>query len=339
MSKYKENLTQLIGKTPLLKLTRIGVKEELEILGKCEFLNPSGSLKDRILLHILTSAIKEGKLKPGITILEATTGNTGIATAMMGAFLGHPVLIIMPDGMSEERKKAIRAFGAEIMFTPGAESDVDLTLKKVQELLEVEPGKYFWVNQFNNPLNVEAHYMTTGPEIWEQTGGTIDAFIATQGSAGTITGVAKFLKEKNPSIRIFAIEPKECAILAGRGWGYHKIEGIGDGFVPSIFDITLLDGVVLVSSQEAIDMANRMSREEGLFVGISTGANVVGALKLKKKHPKFKRVITMFNDHGFRYLSTALLGEEKVVEIPEREHQTGLTEEQIAILEKIEVIE
>lgn len=339
MSKYKENLTRLIGQTPLLKLSRIEVELGVEIMGKCEFLNPSGSLKDRILLHILTSAIREGKLRPGMTILEATTGNTGIATAMMGAYLGYPVVIVMPEGMSEERKKAICAFGAEILFTPGGESDVDLTLKKVQELLGQEPGKYFWVDQFNNPLNVEAHYRTTGPEIWEQTGGELDAFIASQGSAGTITGVARFLKEKKSSIKVYAIEPEECAILAGRGWGSHQIEGIGDGFVPSIFDLTLLDGVVLVSSKEAIDMAKRLSREEGLFVGISTGANVAGALKLKKTYPEFKRIVTMFNDHGFRYLSTALLGAEKVVEVPEREHHTGLTEEQKSILKSLEVIE
>ncbi|MCS7131996.1 MAG: cysteine synthase family protein, partial [Hadesarchaea archaeon] len=205
--KVAKDVTKLIGLTPMVRLNKIMDGRDLEILGKAEFLNPSGSLKDRILLKILKDAIQSGKLRPGMTIIESTTGNTGISTAMMGAYLGYPVLIVMPEGMSEERKKAISAFGARILTLPGAESDVDLVVEKVREIISLSPGRYFWVDQFNNPLNVQAHYETTAPEIWEQTdGGAFDAFVATQGTAGTITGVGRYIKERNPNIKVYAVE-------------------------------------------------------------------------------------------------------------------------------------
>ncbi|KUO43397.1 MAG: hypothetical protein APU95_05980 [Hadesarchaea archaeon YNP_N21] len=337
--KISENLSDCVGYTPLIKLNKITNGRDVEILGKAEFMNPSGSLKDRILHRILTEAIRKGELKPGMTIIESTTGNTGISTAMFGALLGYPVLIIMPEGMSEERKKAIKAFGARILTLPGAESDVDLVMKYAAGLVASDPKLYFWVNQFNNPLNVAAHYETTAPEIWEQTDGNIDAFVATQGTGGTITGVGKYLKEKNPKIKVYPVEPAECPILSKQKWGSHRIEGIGDGFIPSIMDISLFDGVILVSSEEAIKMTRRLALEEGLFVGISSGANVVACLKLHDKHPELKRIVTMLNDTGFRYFSTPLFGEEKKIEIPEREHPIELTPEQRKILSKLEIIE
>jgi len=337
--KVARDVTDLIGLTPLVCLDKIVGGRDLEILGKAEFLNPSGSLKDRVLLKIMKEAMERGKLRPGMTIIESTTGNTGISTAMMGALLGYPVLIVMPEGMSEERKKAIMAYGAKILTLPGAESDVDLVVKKVEEIISFDPGRYFWVNQFNNVLNVQAHYETTGPEIWEQSGEALDAFVATQGTAGTITGVGRYLKERDSDIKVYAVEPAECPILSKQRWGSHSIEGIGDGFIPSIFDISILDGVILVSSEEAIQMARRLAMEEGLFVGISSGANVMACLKLHDHHPELKRMVTMLNDHGFRYFTTPLFGVVKEMRIPEREHPIKLTAKQREILSRLEVIE
>ncbi|MEM2192381.1 MAG: cysteine synthase family protein, partial [Candidatus Hadarchaeales archaeon] len=201
-----KSLTELVGNTPLIRFNRLPKLAgfpDLELFGKAEFMNPSGSLKDRILVKILTQAISEGKLRPGMTIVESTTGNTGISTAMFGAYFGFPVLIIIPEGMSEERMKAIRAFGAKILTVPGAESDVDLALRQARELVSSDPDHYFWVDQFNNPMNVQAHYETTGPEIWEQMEGKIDAFVAAAGTGGTVTGVAKYLKEKDPNVKVY----------------------------------------------------------------------------------------------------------------------------------------
>lgn len=342
LGRVAEDLTGAIGNTPIIKINKITKNSnapKLELFGKAEFMNPSGSLKDRILFKILKSAIEKGELKRGMTILESTTGNTGIATSMMGALLGFPVVIVMPAGMSEERKKAMKVFGAEIVEVPGAESDVDLALNKAKELIESNPKKYFFVDQFNNPVNVQAHYETTGPEIWKQMGGELDAFAATAGTGGTITGVGKYLKEKNPKIKIYLIEPSECPVLSKQRWGSHQIEGIGDGFIPSIMDISILDGVILVDSESAIEMTRRLAREEGLFVGISSGANVKACLKLHRRHPELKRVVTMLNDHGYRYFSTAVFGEAKKVEIPERPHPIEITPEQRRVLFRLEVIE
>lgn len=337
-----EDITELVGNTPLVKLSRLADLSgmtNLELFGKAEFMNPSGSLKDRILLKILKDAIEAGELRKGMTILESTTGNTGISTAMMGTRLGFPVIIVMPEGMSEERKKTIRMFGAEIMTVPGAESDVDLAVKRTMELVEQNPRKYFLVNQFNNQANVKAHYETTGPEIWEQVDGKLDAFAATVGTGGTLTGVGKYLKEKNSNIKIYAVEPADCPVLAKQRWGTHPIEGIGDGFIPSILDLSLLDGVILVSSQKSIEMTKRLARDEGLFLGISSGANVEACLKLHKHHPKLKRLATMLNDHGFRYFSTLLFGEAKTVKVPERPHPIDVSPAQRKLLSKLEVVE
>lgn len=344
-SRYQKaagDVTELIGLTPLIRLRKLialAGRPELELFGKAEFMNPSGSLKDRILLKIIKDAMERGELKPGMTLVESTTGNTGISTAMLGAHLGFHVLFIIPEGMSEERVKAIRAFGAKIMTLPGAESDVDLAVKRAREIVSLDPKRYFWVNQFNNQANVQAHYETTGPEIWEQAGGRLDAFVAAVGTGGTLTGVGKYLKKQNPNLKIYAVEPAECPVISKQRWGSHRIEGVGDGFIPSIFDISLLNGVILVSSERAIWMTKRIARDEGLFLGISSGANVEACLELHKRHPELKRVATMFNDHGFRYFSTLLFGEVKEISIPERPHAIELTLQQRKLLSKLEVIE
>jgi len=210
-------------------------------------------------------------------LIEATTGNAGISTAMIAAVKGYQAVICMPGGMSEERKKIIRAYGATIVETPGGESDVDLVMKKVREIMAEAPGRYWEVGQFTNPNNWQAHYHTTGPEIWRQTDGKVDAFIAPQGTGGTITGVAKYFHEQKAQTKFYAIEPAECPLLTKSQWGSHKIEGIGDGFIPETLDVSLLDGVVTTTSEEAINMARRLAREEGIFCGISSGCSVARA--------------------------------------------------------------
>jgi len=317
-----DSIFQLIGGTPLVKLRKIQKTEKInaDILVKLEFVNPTGSLKDRIYFEMITKAIEAGDLKPGMEIVEASTGNAGISCAFIGGILGYKVTIVMPAGMSQERMKIIRAYGADIIFTKGAESDVDLCLKKIEELMEENPGKYWWPDQYSNPNNPNAHYKTTGPEIWQQTKGKVDCFVASQGTGGTITGVGRFLRERNPDVALYAVEPTEAPILTKRQWGTHKIEGIGDGFVPRNLDLSLLTGVVTTTSRESIDMAKRLALEEGIFCGISSGCNVAAAVKIAKRHPELKTIVTMINDSGQRYLSTELCGEKKEVEIPKREH-------------------
>ena len=315
-----ESILETAGLTPLVRLRRVTEPAAVAVFGKLEYFGPSGSVKDRILPFIVAAAERRGELRPGMILIEGTTGNTGIATAMAGAAKGYRVIIVMPEGMSRERQQVVRAYGAELVLTPGGESDVDLVLDKVREL-KARYGEMIWeVGQFVNPDNVRAHLETTGPEIWEQTDGRLDAFVAAQGTGGTLTGVAAYLKGRRPDIRCFAVEPAECAILAGRGWGPHRIEGIGDGFIPDVLDLRWVDGVVTVSSDEAIAMARRLAREEGILCGISSGCNVAACLKLSRRYPELKTIVTMINDNGLRYLSTELTGEIPSAAVPEREH-------------------
>ncbi len=318
--KVAQHVFETIGSTPLVKLSKVSQGINADILGKLEWFSPTGSLKDRIYYQMITQAIKNQELKPGMEILETSTGNAGIACAFVGGLLGYAVTIILPDGMSAERAKIMQAYGAKVIYTPGAESDVDLCLIKQEEIIRENPGKYWVPSQYTNQNNVVAHYLTTGPEIWEQTEGKVDAFLVTQGTGGTISGVGKYLRERNPKILLYAGEPSEAPMLARRKWGSHRIEGIGDGFVPRNLDASLLNGVFLVTSEEAIEMGKKLAREEGLFCGISSGANVVGAIKLAKRHPELKVIVTLINDTGQRYFSTPLCGVEKHIEIPEREH-------------------
>jgi len=322
VSTVADDIFQTIGKTPLVNLRRIPKSEGIKarILVKLEYMNPTGSLKDRIYYEMITKAIQRGDLRPRMKILEASTGNAGISCAFVGTALGYKVTVVMPSGMSQERQKIIRAYGADVIKTPGAESDVDLCLEKIAELKRANPGKYWEPAQFSNPDNVAAHYKTTGPEIWEQTGGRVDCFLASQGTGGTLTGVGRFLKEKNRDVALYAVEPAEAPILSHGRWGTHKIEGIGDGFVPRNLDLSHLKGVITTSSYESIEMAERLSREEGIFCGISSGCNVIAAVKAARRHPEFRTIVTMVNDTGQRYFSTELCGERKHVEVPVREH-------------------
>jgi len=303
-----ESILDTAGLTPLVRLRRVTRPSTAAVFGKLEYFGPSGSVKDRILPFIVAEAERRGELRPGMTLIEGTTGNTGIATAMVGAAKGYRVIIVMPEGMSVERQQVIRAYGAELVLTPGGESDVDLVLDKVRQLKAAHGDSMWEVGQFSNADNVRAHRETTGPEIWEQTGGTIDAFVAAQGTGGTLTGAGAYLKARRPDVLCFAVEPAECAILAGRGWGAHRIEGIGDGFIPDVLDLRWVDGVVTVSSDEAIAMARRLAREEGIFCGISSGCNVAACVKLSRRYPDLNTIVTMINDNGLRYLTTELAG-------------------------------
>jgi cysteine synthase A len=320
--KIAKNVLEAIGRTPLVGLNSIPKKEgvKTQILGKIEWFSPTGSLKDRIYYEMISKAIESEDLKPGMEILETSTGNAGIACAFIGRLFGYKVTIVMPDGMSKERSQMIKAYGANLIFTPGAESDVDLCLERTAELKKENSGKYWEPSQYTNSNNPMAHYKTTGPELWDQTQGKLDAFIAAQGTGGTITGVGRYLRERKPEVKLYALEPMEAPMLAERKWGAHRIEGIGDGFIPRNLDVSLLDGIILTTSEEAIEMAKRLALEEGLFCGISSGCNVAGAIKLAKQHPELKLIVTMINDTGQRYYSTPLCGVEKKLKIPEREH-------------------
>ena len=267
------------------------------------------------------NAIEAGQLKPGMEIIETSTGNAGIACAFIGKRLGYKVTIVLPAGMSQERMKLLRAYGASIITTPGAESDVDLCIEKVAEMRKKNPKKYYEPNQYDNPDNVNAHYKTTGPEIWEQSEEKVDCFVASQGTGGTITGVGKYLREQNPQVLLYAVEPEEAPMLSRRKWGSHKIEGIGDGFVPRNLDLSQLNGIITTTSDEAIKIGRELSFTEGIFCGISSGCNVIAAIKIAKAHSEIKKIVTMINDTGQRYFTTELCGECKEIEIPEREHK------------------
>ena len=314
------SIGEAIGRTPLVKLGRVTAHVVPPIYLKLEWYGPSGSLKDRIYLHMFERAEARGDLKPGMRVLECSTGNAGIACAFIAAVKGYPCTIVMPEGMSDERKKIMRAYGAMLVFTPGGESDVDLSLKRLDEIRGGDPTGYWVPGQFSNADNVETHHRTTGPEIWEQCGGIIGAFVAAQGSGGTLTGVGRYLRERDDRVRLYAVEPEECALLARRAWGPHGIEGIGDGFIPDNLDVSLLSGVITTTTAESLALARRLAAEEGIFCGISTGCNVAAALKLARRHPELSAIVTMANDTGQRYFTTPLCGEDKHVEVPEREH-------------------
>ena len=303
--KVAENVLELIGSTPIVKLNKTTKGVKATVLAKLEFLNPSGSIKDRIAKHMIESAEKKGILKPDSVIAVPTSGNTGIAFAMAAAVKGYEMIVVMPKEMSGERRKMILAYGAEIVFTPGCESDVEKSIKKVEEMARKNP-KIWVADQFTNIDNVVAHRETTAREILAQTGGKVDAFVAGVGTGGTITGVAELLKKEIPNVRIVAVEPAECAVLSGGKKGPHRIEGIGDGFVPKILRLDLIDEVIAVPDEEAIKMSRRLAKEEGIFAGISSGANVSAALRVAGSLGEEKAVVTVLPDSGQRYFSTDL---------------------------------
>jgi cysteine synthase A len=291
-----------IGNTPLIELTKVG---RGQVFGKAEFLNPGGSIKDRVARHMIRRALESGALKPGGTIIEATSGNTGIGLAFVGVQLGFRVVLVLPENMSEERKKVIAAFGGECHFTPAGES-LEGALRRVYQLQDELPGA--WVaQQFENPANPEVHYTTTGPELWEQMDGRVDAFVAGVGSGGTLTGVGRFLKEHNPEVRIVAVEPKNVSALLGDEPGLHQIQGIGDGFIPTVLDKKIINHVVEVTDEEAVEVTRRLAREDGVLVGTSAGANVFAAMREAVFLGPEARVATVLPDRAERYFSTALL--------------------------------
>lgn len=293
------NIIDSIGNTPLVKLNRI---TKGNVFVKAEFLNPGGSIKDRVGKYIVEDAEKRGLLKPGSVIIEASSGNTGIGFALVGVQKGYRVIVVMPGSASEEREKIIKAFGGEVILTP-KEEFLDGALKKVEALKRKIPN-VFVPGQFENPKNPEAHYLTTAPEIWEQMGGKIDIFVAGVGSGGTLTGVGKFLKEKDKKIMIVAVEPKSSAALLGREPGLHQIQGIGDGFVPKVLDKSIIDTVITISDEDAINTTRELAKKEGLLVGTSSGANVWAACHLASHE---KNVVTVLPDRAERYFSTALI--------------------------------
>ena len=297
-----ENILDLIGNTPLLSLKKTTGSE---IYAKAEFLNPGGSIKDRVAKNMLVQAEKDGKLKPGMTIIEPTSGNTGIGLAFCGVRMGYKVMIVMPENMSEERKKIIKGFGAELVLTPA-----DLSIDgSVQEALRIAStsDKYFVPQQFENPANLEAHYNGTARELVEQLEKPIDIFVSGVGSGGTLAGVAKYLLEINPDMKIVAAEPKGVSALLGQQPGLHQIQGIGDGFIPAILDPSIVTEVVEVSDEDAIETARELARVDGILCGTSYGANIWTAKQMAKKYGSDKVIATVLPDRAERYFSVDLL--------------------------------
>ena len=299
---YYENILDLIGNTPLLSLKQT---TGLNIFAKAEFLNPGGSIKDRIAKNMIEVAEAEGKLKPGMTIIEPTSGNTGIGLAFCGVRKGYKVIIVMPENMSEERKKIIKALGAQLVLTP-AELSIGGSVAKAEELVS-QSEEYFMPQQFINPANPDIHYRTTGPEIVSQLGKKVDVYVSGIGSGGTLQGIGKYLREQNPDCKIVAVEPKNVSALLGHEPGLHQIQGIGDGFVPDVLDVSMIDDIVEVTDEDAIQTARQLAAIQGLLVGTSSGANVWAAKQMAKRYGEDKVIATVLADRAERYFSTSLL--------------------------------
>ena len=305
MSNIAKNILEKIGGSPLVEISSKINTGGARVLAKVEYFNPGGSVKDRIALAMIDAAEKSGELKPGATIIEPTSGNTGVGLALVSAVRGYHLILTMPETMSVERRKLAAAYGAEIVLTPGDEG-MKGAIDKAEELRKTTPGAVI-LQQFENPANPEFHYRTTGPEIWTATDGEIAAFVAGVGTGGTITGIGKFLKEKDPSIKIIAVEPDTSAVLSGRKPGPHKLQGIGAGFIPKVLDANVLDETIPVSADDAGSMARAAAAKDGLFVGISSGAALWAAVELSnRKEFAGKTVVTLLPDTGERYLSTWL---------------------------------
>ncbi|HLR79494.1 MAG TPA: cysteine synthase A [Bacillota bacterium] len=303
MMKVVNHVSELIGKTPIVKLQRITDQDSADIYVKLEFMNPGSSVKDRIALAMIEAAEKAGALKEGDTIIEPTSGNTGIGLAMVAASKGYKSILVMPDTMSKERRNLLRAYGAELVLTPGAKG-MKGAIDKAEELQE-EYG-YFMPQQFNNEANPEVHAQTTGQEIVEQMQDGVDAFIAGIGTGGTITGAGRVIKEHFDEAKVYAVEPKDSAVLSGGKPGPHKLQGLGAGFVPKILDTDIYDQVMQISTEEAYETARQVATTNGILGGVSAGAAVAAAKKIAKELGKGKKVLAIFPDNGERYLSTPL---------------------------------
>lgn len=306
------NILDLVGNTPLVELTKIEKDEHLKakVAAKIESFNPAGSAKDRIALNMIKNAEKEGKIKPGATIIEPTSGNTGIGLALVCAQRGYQLILTMPETMSVERRNLIKAYGAKVVLTPGSEG-MKGAIAKANELAEEIPNSFI-PGQFTNMSNPEIHYLTTGPEIWKDTDGKVDMFVAGVGTGGTLSGTGKYLKEKNPKIEVVAVEPETSPLLSKGYAGPHKIQGIAAGFVPETLDTRIYDEIVTVSDQHAFEMGRRLAQEEGLLVGISSGAAAYAAVELAKRpENEGKLIVVLLPDTGERYLSTAMFNQEQ----------------------------
>jgi cysteine synthase len=298
------NITELIGQTPLVKLNRLTDEKFATVYVKLEAFNPGSSVKDRIALNMINQAEADGLLKPGSTIVEPTSGNTGVGLAMVAAARGYKLILVMPETMSIERRMLAAAYGAEFVLTPGAEG-MKGAIRKAEEILAENP-EYFCPQQFNNPANPEIHRKTTAQEVWSDTDGKVDAFVAGVGTGGTVTGVGETLKGYNPNIKVIAVEPASSPVLSGGNPGPHKIQGIGAGFLPKVMNTSILDEIIQVTNDDAMDTARRLAKEEGILVGISSGAAVFAALTEAKKLGAGKIVVVVAPDTGERYLSTEL---------------------------------
>jgi len=307
MAKIASKLTQLIGNTPLLELSKYSEAKGLDtpVIAKVEFFNPGGSVKDRIALAMIEDAEAKGLLKPGATIIEPTSGNTGVGLALVSAVKGYKLILTMPETMSVERRNLVKAYGAEVRLTSGKDG-MPGAIREALALRDQIPGSVI-LQQFENPANPAKHYATTGPEIWSQTDGSVDIFVGGVGTGGTISGVAKYLKEHKPSVKVVAVEPKSSPVLNGGQSGPHKIQGIGAGFVPKTYDASLVDEVFDVDNDDAIRTGREVAQQEGLLVGISSGAALYAALQVAARpENKGKRVVVLLPDTGERYLSTVL---------------------------------
>ena len=307
MAKIAKKITDLIGNTPLVELEKYSESKGLDkpVIAKVEYFNPGGSVKDRIALAMIEAAEKDGTLKPGATIIEPTSGNTGVGLARVSAVKGYKLILTMPETMSVERRNLVKAYGAQVKLTSGKDG-MPGAIKAAEELRKTIPGAVI-LEQFENPANPQKHYETTGKEIWEDTDGKVDIFVAGVGTGGTISGVAKYLKEKNPNVKIVAVEPATSPVLKGGKSGPHKIQGIGAGFVPKTYDANLIDEVFDVENDQAILAGRQLAQKDGLLVGISSGAAAFAATEIAKRpENKGKTVVTLLPDTGERYLTTVL---------------------------------
>ena len=307
MAKIASKVTELIGRTPLVELNKFSQSKGVEtpIIAKVEFFNPGGSVKDRIALAMIEDAEQKGLLKPGATIIEPTSGNTGVGLALVSAVKGYHLILTMPDTMSVERRNLVKAYGADIRLTPGSEGMAG-AIRKAEELRDSISGSII-LQQFENASNPAKHYATTGPEIWEDTDGEVDIFVAGVGSGGTVSGVAKYLKEKNPNVKVYAVEPVDSPVLNGGKAGPHKIQGIGAGFIPKNYLGEYVDEVIDVDNEDALSTSRELARTEGLLVGISSGAAAFAAAQVAlRPENKGKKIVVLLPDTGERYLSTVL---------------------------------
>jgi cysteine synthase A len=299
-----KNVLELIGQTPIVSLSNVGSQDSGEVYVKLEGFNPAGSIKDRPGLYMIEKAEEMGLLQPGSIILEATSGNTGIGLAMAASLKGYPIVIVMPENMSEERKKILRAYGAELLLTPAAEG-MPGAVKRASSMAESD-SRYYLVKQFENPANAECHEVTTAREILQQMGKNLDALVCGVGSGGTITGIARLLKQEIPAIRIVAVEPANSAVLSGNRAGPHKIQGIGAGFIPRVLNLELVDNIIAVSDEDAIETCRQLARQEALLLGISSGAAIFAALQLADNMGKGKKILAIAPDSADKYISTEL---------------------------------